>query len=90
MLVPLLKTTIGMSAPCPFIAFGRNADNLETRIFLTAALVASGNQPTAEWEADQINAFGTRLLGAQLAEDHPMTSVRQQKGLLALLAAVNL
>jgi hypothetical protein len=38
-------------------AVARNPDDVETRLFLAAALAADNNRSSAEWEADQIRVY---------------------------------
>ena len=52
-------------------AQARNPDDLETRVFLAAALVARGDRAAAEWEADQIRVRDGGVLDARLARDLP-------------------
>jgi DNA-binding winged helix-turn-helix (wHTH) protein/TolB-like protein len=71
-------------------AQARNADDLETRVFLAAALVARGDLPAAEWEADQIRVRVEGFSMRAWLETYPMTSARQQARLSELAAKVGL
>jgi DNA-binding winged helix-turn-helix (wHTH) protein/TolB-like protein/Tfp pilus assembly protein PilF len=71
-------------------AQARNPDDLETRIFLAAALVARGDLPAAEWEADQIRVRVEGFAMRAWLETYPMTSARQQARLSELVAKVGL
>jgi len=71
-------------------AQARNADDLETRVFLAAALVARGDLPAAEWEADQIRVRVEGFSMRAWLETYPMTSARQQAKLSELAAKVGL
>jgi DNA-binding winged helix-turn-helix (wHTH) protein/TolB-like protein len=71
-------------------ALGRNPDDVETRVFLAAALAARGDLPAAEWEADQIRARHEGFSARAWLETYPMTSKRQQERLVELLAKVGL
>ena len=71
-------------------AAGRNPDDVETRVFLAAALVARGDLPAAEWEADQIRARVEGFAMRSWLETYPMTSAPQQARLSELAAKVGL
>jgi tetratricopeptide (TPR) repeat protein len=71
-------------------AQGRNPDDVETRVFLAAALAARGELPTAEWEADQIRVSHEGFSTRAWLQTYPLTSVRHQERLLELLAKVGL
>jgi DNA-binding winged helix-turn-helix (wHTH) protein/TolB-like protein/Tfp pilus assembly protein PilF len=71
-------------------AVGRNPDDLEARVFLTAALVAHDERPAAEWEADQILVRHEGFSLRAWLETYPMTSERQQELLAQLVARVGL
>jgi DNA-binding winged helix-turn-helix (wHTH) protein/TolB-like protein/cytochrome c-type biogenesis protein CcmH/NrfG len=71
-------------------AHARNPDDLECRLFLTAALVARGEQAEAEWEAEQIRTLELGFSLRGWLETYPLTSAAHQKKLLALLARVGL
>ena len=71
-------------------ALARNADNLETRIYLAAALVAAGSLSAAEWEADEIRAHQAGFSMRNWLETYPLTSSRHKDRLLELLAKVGL
>lgn len=71
-------------------AHARNPDNLETRLFLTAALVARGDRADAEWEAEQIRAHEPGFSTRGWLDTYPLTSAAHQQKLLKLLANVGL
>lgn len=71
-------------------ALARNPDNLETRVYLAAALVADGNRSAAEWEADEIRAHEAGFSMRSWLETYPLTSTRHKERLLELLAKVGL
>jgi DNA-binding winged helix-turn-helix (wHTH) protein/TolB-like protein/Flp pilus assembly protein TadD len=71
-------------------AVGRNPDDVEARVFLTAALVARDDRPAAEWEADQILVRHEGFSLRAWLETYPMTSTRQQEKLARLVAKVGL
>jgi len=71
-------------------AQARNPDDLETRVFLAAALVARGDLSAAAWEADQIRARREGFSTRAWLETYPLTSARHQQRLLELLSKVGL
>ena len=71
-------------------ALARNPDDLETRIYLAAALVAAGNLSAAEWEADEIRSHQAGFSTRSWLETYPLTSQRHKERLLQLLAKVGL
>jgi DNA-binding winged helix-turn-helix (wHTH) protein/TolB-like protein/cytochrome c-type biogenesis protein CcmH/NrfG len=71
-------------------AHARNPENLETRLFLTAALMAHGDRGDAEWEAEQIRAQEPGFSTRRWLETYPLTSVRYQERMLELLAQAGL
>ena len=71
-------------------ALMRNPVDVETRIYLTAALVAAGDQLVAKWEADEIRSLEPGFAINSWLETYPMTSARQRDRVVALLAKVEL
>jgi DNA-binding winged helix-turn-helix (wHTH) protein/TolB-like protein/Tfp pilus assembly protein PilF len=71
-------------------ALARNPDNMETRMYLAAALVADGNVSAAEWEAEEIRARESTLSARGWLQTYPLTSTRHQERLLGLLAQAGL
>lgn len=71
-------------------ALARNPENLEARVYLAAALLAGGDVPRAEWEADQIRAHEPGFSTRSWLETYPMTSPRHREQLAALLAQLQL
>jgi DNA-binding winged helix-turn-helix (wHTH) protein/TolB-like protein len=71
-------------------AAARNPDDVEVRVFLTAALVARDDRAAAEWEADQILMRHEGFSLRAWLETYPMTSARQQEKLAQLVAKVGL
>jgi len=71
-------------------AFARNADDLETRVYLAAALAAHGDRFEAESEVDEIRLNEKGFSTRRWLDSYPMTSTRHQKRLVALLAMVGL
>jgi tetratricopeptide (TPR) repeat protein len=71
-------------------ALMRNPADVETRVYLAAALVAAGDQPAAKWERDEIHSLEPGFSMRHWLETYPMTSAQQRQRLLTLLAEVNL
>ncbi|HEY7742754.1 MAG TPA: tetratricopeptide repeat protein [Burkholderiales bacterium] len=67
-------------------ASARNPVDLETRVFLAAALVAAGDRQGAEWEAEEIRALDAGFTLRKWLETYPMTSASQKERLSGLLA----
>ena len=74
----------------PWSVLARNPDNVETRVYLAATLVADGNLFAAEWEADEIRAHEAGFSMRSWLETYPLTSTRHKERLLKLLAEVGL
>lgn len=71
-------------------AHARNADNLETRLFLIAALAAKGERGEAEWEAEQVRTLEPGFSARSWLDTYPLTSGRYQRKLLELLTLAGL
>jgi DNA-binding winged helix-turn-helix (wHTH) protein/TolB-like protein/Tfp pilus assembly protein PilF len=71
-------------------AYARNAENLETRLYLAAALAAHGERADAAWEAEQIRAIEPGFTARGWLETYPLTSVPHRERLLELLALAGL
>jgi DNA-binding winged helix-turn-helix (wHTH) protein/TolB-like protein len=71
-------------------ALARNADDVETRVYLIAALVARGERAAAEWEADVLRANQPGFAMAGWLETYPLTSTRHRERLRELLVQVGL
>ena len=71
-------------------ALARNSDNLETRVYLTAALVAAGNLSAAEWEAVEIRTHDAGFSTRRWLDTYPLTSKPHKERLMELLAKVGL
>ena len=71
-------------------AHRRNAEELETRLFLTAALVAHGERGEAQWEAEQIRALEPGFSVSRWLETYPLTSAPLREKLRLLLAQAGL
>jgi DNA-binding winged helix-turn-helix (wHTH) protein/TolB-like protein/cytochrome c-type biogenesis protein CcmH/NrfG len=68
----------------------RNPLDVETRVFLAAALVAGNDVAGARWEADEVRALRPSFSARAWLETYPMTSRPQRERLLALLDRVQL
>ncbi len=68
----------------------RNPEYLETHIYLAALEVASGDTPSAEWEADQIRALEPAFSAKRWLDNYPMTDNGQKAKLLQALAPLGL
>ena len=71
-------------------ASARNPVDLETRIYLAAALVAAGDRSDAEWEAEEIRSQEAGFSLHGWLESYPLTSARERERLVALLAGAGL
>jgi DNA-binding winged helix-turn-helix (wHTH) protein/TolB-like protein/Flp pilus assembly protein TadD len=71
-------------------AHGRNPEDVETRVYLIAALVAHGHRAAAEWEADLMRVHQEGFSTRSWLETYPMTSAPHKERLVALLAKVGL
>ena len=71
-------------------AHARNPENLETRLYLTAALMAHGERAAAEWEAEQIRATEPGFSARAWLDTYPLTSANYQQKLLELLTKATL
>jgi DNA-binding winged helix-turn-helix (wHTH) protein/TolB-like protein/Tfp pilus assembly protein PilF len=67
-----------------------NPVDVETRVYLAAAMVAAGDHLAAKWEADEIRSLEPGFSMHAWLETYPMTSARQRERMLALLAEVEL
>jgi Tfp pilus assembly protein PilF len=66
----------------------RNPVDLETRIFLSAALVATNDMHAARWEADELRALQPTFSLRDWLQTYPMTDGRQQARLRQLLGQI--
>jgi len=71
-------------------ALSRNAADVESRLYLVAALVSEGNLPEAEWEADEIRSQSPGFSIRTWLESYPLTSTPLKERLLKLVAKVGL
>ncbi|HVE89887.1 MAG TPA: tetratricopeptide repeat protein, partial [Burkholderiaceae bacterium] len=71
-------------------AVARNPVDLETRVHLAAALVASGDRAAAEWEAVEIRSLQTDFATRVWLKTYPLTSPKHRERLLHLLEQVGL
>jgi len=68
----------------------RNPVDLETQIFLAAALVAANDIHAAQWEANEVRALEPAFSLRDWLQTYPMTDGRQQARLRQLLGQVGL
>lgn len=71
-------------------ASARNPVDLETRVYLAAALVAAGDRQGAEWEGEEIRALEAGFSMRKWLETYPMTSAEHKERLSGLLAKLGL
>ena len=71
-------------------ALRRNPEDLETHVYLAAALVAAGDRAGAKWEADEIRSLEPGFSPRRWLETYPMTSAEQTQRLLELLSGADL
>jgi len=71
-------------------ANARNPDNMETRVFLTAVLVASGDRSGAEWQADQIRVREEGFSARDWLKTYPLASAPYRERLRRLLGQAGL
>jgi DNA-binding winged helix-turn-helix (wHTH) protein/TolB-like protein/Tfp pilus assembly protein PilF len=71
-------------------ALMRNPVDVETRVYVAAAMVAAGNHLAAKWEAEEIRSLEPGFSIHKWLETYPMTNARQRELMLALLAKVEL
>ena len=71
-------------------AAARNPADLETRVYLAAALAVAGNTSGAEWEAAEIRGLEPGFSTRRWLETYPMTSTSQKDRLRDLLAKAGL
>ena len=68
----------------------RNPEDVETHVYLAAALAAAGDHVAAKWEADEIRRLEPDFSTPRWLATYPMTSTRQSERLLSLLANAEL
>jgi len=68
----------------------RNPTDVESHLYLAAALAAQGHVAAAEWEADEIRGQEGEFKTRTWLETYPLTSARLQNRLLQLTAKVGL
>ena len=71
-------------------ASARNRLDLETRLYLAAAMVAAGDRSDAEWEAEEIRSQEGGFSLRSWLETYPLTDVRERERLQQLLAGTGL
>ncbi|MGE5667444.1 MAG: winged helix-turn-helix domain-containing tetratricopeptide repeat protein, partial [Betaproteobacteria bacterium] len=68
----------------------RNPVDVETHVYLAAALAATGDRRGAMWEADEIRRLEPGFTIHRWLEAYPMTSTREKERLRTLLADLGL
>lgn len=68
----------------------RNPDDLETHVYLAAALVAHGERSAAEWEADEIRARSAHFSTREWLSSYPLDDARYRARLLDLTSKLGL
>jgi DNA-binding winged helix-turn-helix (wHTH) protein/TolB-like protein/cytochrome c-type biogenesis protein CcmH/NrfG len=68
----------------------RNAVDVETRLYLAAAMSAAGERSSAEWEREQIQALSPGFSLERWLQTYPLTSAPHREALTRLLAPVGL
>jgi TolB-like protein/DNA-binding winged helix-turn-helix (wHTH) protein/Tfp pilus assembly protein PilF len=71
-------------------AIARNPADLETHIYLAAAMVAAGDRFGADWESEEIRALDADFSIRKWFENYPMTSTQHKERLSELLAKAGL
>jgi DNA-binding winged helix-turn-helix (wHTH) protein/TolB-like protein/Flp pilus assembly protein TadD len=71
-------------------ASARNPVDVETRIFLAAAMSAAGDHGSANWEAELIRSLDGGFSTARWLQTYPLTSERHKDKLVQLLGAAGL
>ncbi|MFZ5538723.1 MAG: winged helix-turn-helix domain-containing tetratricopeptide repeat protein [Pseudomonadota bacterium] len=71
-------------------AAARNAADVETRVYLAAALAAAGDIGAAEWEADEIRALQREFSMQRWLATYPLTDPGERARLLSLVARAGL
>jgi len=71
-------------------ASARNPVDLETRIYLAAAMAAEGDRSGARWAADEVRALDVDFSLQRWFETYPLTSTRHREMLADLLAKAGL
>jgi DNA-binding winged helix-turn-helix (wHTH) protein/TolB-like protein/Tfp pilus assembly protein PilF len=68
----------------------RNPADIETRLYLAAAMAAAGDRSSAEWEKDQIRSLAPGFSLEAWLRSYPLTSAPHRESLARLLAAAGL
>lgn len=71
-------------------ALARNPADLEAHVYMAATLVAAGDLPAAQWEAEEIRALQPGFAVRQWLQTYPMTDAGQKQQLISMLAKVEL
>jgi DNA-binding winged helix-turn-helix (wHTH) protein/TolB-like protein/Flp pilus assembly protein TadD len=68
-------------------AVQRNPADVETRLYLAAAMAAAGDHLAAEWEREQIHSLAPGFSLERWLQTYPLTSAPHRESLVQLLAA---
>lgn len=71
-------------------AAARNAADIETRIYLAAALAASGDAPAADWESLEIRSLERDFSASRWLAGYPLASAPHRERLQRALAGLGL
>jgi Tfp pilus assembly protein PilF len=63
----------------------RNAEYLETHLYMAAVYIAKGDKPSAEWEVEQIRALDPNFSSKRWLDSYPMTDGEQKARLAKAL-----
>ena len=68
----------------------RNPADIETRLYIAAAMAAAGERTSAEWEKEQIRSMAPGFSLEAWLRSYPLTSTPHRESLAQLLAAAGL
>jgi tetratricopeptide (TPR) repeat protein len=71
-------------------ALARNPTDVESHLYLAAALVATGDESAARWEADEIRTLEPQFSLSSWLESYPLSSAPHREKLRALVARAGL
>jgi DNA-binding winged helix-turn-helix (wHTH) protein/TolB-like protein/Tfp pilus assembly protein PilF len=71
-------------------AAARNPVDVETHLFLAAAMVGAGDRAGADWEAEQVRSLEPAFSAPKWLDSYPLTSPAHRSRLLELLAKAGL
>ncbi|HTO48386.1 MAG TPA: hypothetical protein VML91_12175, partial [Burkholderiales bacterium] len=71
-------------------AAARNPADVETHVYLAAALLAAGDRSAAEWEAVEIRSLDPAFSTRRWLQTYPMRSPQYRERLAGVLAQLGL